>query len=218
MSKLWMVVLGVAVAAVAATAIYLNMNGEEPGIQSARASEGDGLTVEVGPNEHIMGDAAAPVTIIEYASLTCSHCAAFHTEELPTVKKELLDTGKARIVYRDFPLDQLALRAAALVRCAQPPQRPAMLGLLFQTQGTWATSQDPLAALDKIGRAAGMSSEAVQQCLQDENVMDAVIAQRLEGEQKYNINSTPSFIIGGKLYSGVLPAEQMMELVAGLTP
>lgn len=218
MSKLWMAVLGVSIAVVAAVAVNLNMTGDEPSIQSAMASEGNGLTVEIGPNEHIMGDPAAPVTIVEYASLTCSHCAAFHTEELPEVKKELLDTGKARIVYRDFPLDQLALRAAALVRCSQPPQRPAMLSLLFQTQGTWATSQDPLAGLDKIGRAAGMSSEAVRQCLQDEAVLDAVIAQRLEGEQKYNINSTPSFVIGGKLYSGVISAEQMMELVAGLTP
>lgn len=218
MSKLWVIVLGSVIAAVAAAALYLNVSGEQPGIPMANASDAGGLAVEVGPNEHIIGDVDAPVTIIEYASLTCPHCASFHTEILPDVKEQLLDTGKARLVYRDFPLDQLALRAAALVRCTQPPQRPAMLSLLFRTQQTWAGSDDPIAALNRIGNGVGMSSEAVQQCLQDEEVLDAVIAQRLEGEQKFNVNSTPSFIIGGKLYSGGLSADEIAELVAEQTP
>lgn len=218
MSKLWVIIGSVVVTAVAAVAVYLNFNGTEPSIKPAEASPAGNLTVEVMPDERIMGNADAPVTIVEYASLTCPHCAAFHTQELPKIKEQLLETGKARLVFRDFPLDQLALKAATLVRCAQPLQREPFLTLLFQTQQTWVKSQDPVAALDRIGRSVGMSSAAVQQCLDDQDVVDAVIAQRLEGEQKYNINSTPSFIIGGKLYSGVIEADRMAELVESLTP
>jgi protein-disulfide isomerase len=218
MSKLWVIVLGTAVAAVVAAGLYLNLTGADAGISPAMASESDALVVEVAANEHIIGDPAAPVTIVEYASLTCPHCAAFHTETLPEVKKQLLDTGKARLVYRDFPLDQLALRASALVRCAQPLQRPAMLSLLFQTQATWARAQDPMGALAQIGRGVGMSEAAANACLQDQTVLDAVIAQRLEAEQKYKVASTPSFIIGGKLYGGGLTVEQVVELVAKAKP
>jgi protein-disulfide isomerase len=218
MSKFWIIVLGAVVAVVAGVALYLNMTGQEPGLQTAMAADPDSLTVTIGPGEHIIGDANAPVTIVEYASLTCPHCAAFHADVLPEVKKQFLDTGKARLVFRDFPLDELALRAAVLVRCAQPRQRPAMLGLLFKTQQTWARSPDPAAALDQIGRSVGMSSNAVQQCLQDQTLVDAVIAQRLEGDQTYHVSSTPSFIIGGKLYAGALTVEQIGELIAKLTP
>jgi protein-disulfide isomerase len=213
MSKLWVIVLGTAVAAVVAAGLYLNLTSTDAGISQAMASDPDALVVEVAADEHIIGDPNAPVTIVEYASLTCPHCAAFHTEILPEVKKQLLDTGKARLVYRDFPLDQLALRASALVRCALPLQRPAMLSLLFQTQATWARSQDPMGALTQIGRGVGMSEAAANACLQDQTVLDKVIAQRLEGEQKYKVASTPSFIIGGKLYGGGLSVEQMVELV-----
>ena len=195
MSKLWVIVLGVAIAAVVAVGVYLNFSSEDADISSVVMTDPDALVVEVGPDEHIIGDPAAPVTIIEYASLTCPHCARFHTDILPEVKEKVIGTGKARLVFRDFPLDQVALRASALVRCALPPQRGPMLDLLFQTQSTWGASQDPIGALTQIGNAAGMSSEAVSSCLNDQSVLDAVIAQRLEGEQKYKINSTPSFII-----------------------
>jgi protein-disulfide isomerase len=218
MSKLWVIVLGAAVTAVVAAGLYLNMNGTDAAISPAMANDPDALVVEVAANEHIMGNPDAPVTIVEYASLTCPHCAAFHTDTLPEVKKQLLDTGKARLVFRDFPLDQLALRAAGLVRCAQPLQRPAVLKLLFQTQQTWARSQDPLGALDQIGRAVGMSEAVTKACFQDQAILDAVIAQRLEAEQKYKVASTPSFIIGGKLYGGGLSVDQIVELVAAATP
>ncbi|MCA8927222.1 MAG: DsbA family protein [Alphaproteobacteria bacterium] len=218
MSKLWLIGRRAALALVATAAVSLSLGGGVPAGSQARAADTGDLAVEIGPDEHVIGDANAPVTIVEYASLTCPHCARFQTEVLPEVKKQLLDTGKARLVFRDFPLDQLALRAAALVRCAQPLQRPAMLSLLFETQQTWATSQDPLGALDQIGRAVGMSSEVVQKCLNDQTLLDAVIAQRLEGEKKYNVNSTPSFVIGGKLYAGEMSVEEIAKLVADATP
>ena len=109
MSKLWVIVLGTAVAAVVAAGLYLNLTSTDAGISQAMASDPDALVVEVAADEHIIGDPNAPVTIVEYASLTCPHCAAFHTEILPEVKKQLLDTGKARLVYRDFPLGSAGL-------------------------------------------------------------------------------------------------------------
>ena len=218
MSKLWVIVLGVVVAAVVAVGVYLNLGNGQSTLPQAMASDPDALQVEIGQDELVIGDAAAPVAIIEYASLTCPHCANFHANVLPQVKEDLLDTGKAKLVFRDFPLDQLALRASMLVRCGPPAGRPAMLKMLFQTQSTWARSEDPVAALTQIGRAAGMSDSSIEACFKNQEVVDAVVAQRLEAEQKYKINSTPSFIIGGKLYGGGITAEQIAELVASQTP
>ena len=214
MSKLWLIVGGAVVVVLVAVGLYLNLTGEETDLQQAYATDsGSELEVAVADDEHIIGNIDAPVTIVEYASLTCSHCASFHADTLPEVKEQVIDTGKARLVFRDFPLDRHAPAAHMLVRCVAPAKRSAMLDLLFATQDTWARSQDPQSELDRIGRSAGMTSEAVKSCLNDQSVFDAVIAQRLEGEQKYQIQSTPSFIIGGKLYRGGISAEQMVEIV-----
>lgn len=214
MSKLWLIVGGAVVVVLVAVGLYLNLTGEETGLQQVYATDsGSELEVAVADDEHIIGNIDAPVTIVEYASLTCSHCASFHADTLPVVKEQVIDTGKARLVFRDFPLDRHALDAHVLVRCVAPTKHSAMLDLLFATQDTWARSQDPQSEFDRIGRSAGMTSEAVKSCLNDQSVFDAVIAQRLEGEQKYQIQSTPSFIIGGKLYRGGISAEQMVEIV-----
>src|SRR6185312_15839778 len=104
------------------------------------------------PQDHVLGKADAPITITEYASLTCPHCAEFDRDTLPKIKKNWIDTGKAKLVYRDFPLDQLALRAAMLARCAPPDRYFAFINTLFQSQDTWARSSDPEQALERIGR------------------------------------------------------------------
>ncbi len=168
--------------------------------------------------EIVYGDADAPVTIIEYASLTCPHCADFHTEILPGVKERLLDPGKAKLVYRNFPLDQLAVLAAVMVRCNTGTRRNAMLDVLFSTQETWATSPDPVAALRNIGRAAGMTDQALDACFNDQQIIDGVIKERLDAENQYQINSTPSFVVDGEVYRGGLTVEQITELVESLQP
>ena len=163
------------------------------------------------------GSADAPVTIVEYASLTCPHCANFHASVLPKLKEGPIAEGKARLIFRDFPLDGLALRAAALARCGGPERRLAILDLLFESQGAWAQSQDPLGALAAIGKLAGLKEEASRACMDDRGMFDRIIAEAQEGEQKHMVRSTPSFIIDDQLYRGGLTADDMIDVIDSKT-
>ena len=125
------------------------------------------------PGEQILGDPDAPVTLIEYASLTCPHCAQFHTEVLPDLKERYIATGKVRLIYRDFPLDERALMAAALAHCAGPDRYFGFLDVLFETQSSWARAEDYLGALKKLGKLGGMSDEQMDQCLADDELTNA---------------------------------------------
>jgi protein-disulfide isomerase len=148
----------------------------------------------------VLGQANAPVTVIEYASMTCPHCAMFHSEELPKLKQEYIDTGKVRLVFREFPLDGLALEAAKLARCAGPDRYFAMLDALFRQQMVWARPADkaaPLAELQRTARAVGIGEDAFRACSADKELGDEILARRLEGDQKHQIRSTPGFVING---------------------
>ncbi len=162
------------------------------------------------------GDANASVTIVEYASLTCPHCANFHLETLPSLKKGALADGKARLIYRDFPLDGLALRASALARCGGPDRRLAIVELLFESQQSWARSQDPIGALAQIGKLAGLKEEQSRACMEDRGMFDRIIAEAQEGEQKHGVRSTPSFVVDRTLYRGGLTADEMNEVIDAL--
>jgi protein-disulfide isomerase len=161
---------------------------------------GRGHAAEV--TEHVLGDPAAPVTIIEYASLTCPHCAAFHRDELPAIKAKYIDTGKVKLAYRDFPLDQLALQAAVLAHCAGDARYFKFLNAMFASQGTWARAGDPIAALKQLAKLGGLPEAEADACLADRAMQDGVLQARLDGEQKFNVSSTPTLIIDGKIYNG----------------
>ena len=165
-----------------------------------------------------LGSPDAPVEVIEYASLTCHHCATFHNEVLAQVKKELIDTGKVRLVYRDFPLDRIALEAAILARCVAPERYFPVLSVLFSKQEDWSHGKDPVEALARIGALAGLSRPAYDACRADKALQDSVVQSRLEGEQKHGVESTPSFVIGGKTYKGVLPIDEFKKAVEPLLP
>jgi protein-disulfide isomerase len=165
------------------------------------------------PQEQILGDPDAPVTIIEYASLTCPHCAQFHTEVLPELKERYIDPGKVRLIYRDFPLDQMALTAAALAHCAGPERYFSMLDVLFETQSNWARADNPVTALKRLGKLGGLTEEEMQACLSDQELTDGILQTRLEGQNQYDIGSTPTFVIDGKTYSGSLDVEGFSELL-----
>jgi len=160
---------------------------------------------EIGPNEHVLGKADAPVTIIEYASLTCPHCAEFHNVTMPKVKSEFVEKGQARLVFRPFPLDRLALSASLLAQCAPGDGYFSMLAILFRSQQTWEHAQDPVAALKQIGRTAGMTEDAIDKCLADKTVIDQIVAGMKEAQEKFKVDATPTFIINGKSYPGALP-------------
>lgn len=157
----------------------------------------------IGADERIMGDPAAPVTIIEYASLTCPHCAAFHSEILPILKSDYIDAGKVRLVFRNFPLDGLALRASALADCAGENRFFGFLDVLFRTQATWSRAADPIEGLRAIASQGGMSDDQFTACLQNEALLDKIVGERLTGADMFGIDSTPSFIIQGRRYGAL---------------
>jgi protein-disulfide isomerase len=164
----------------------------------------------------VIGKADAKVTIIEYASLTCPHCATFHAEVLPALKTEYLDTGKARLIYRDFPLDNLAFAGAILARCGGPEKYFTFLNVLFAQQRQWATASDPKAALTQIARLGGISAEQFDKCLADKALGDYILNARLEGNQKFNVNSTPTLIINGKTEAGVPSLDDLRKKLDAL--
>jgi protein-disulfide isomerase len=158
------------------------------------------------------GDEKAPVTIIEYASMTCPHCAAFHATTYPELKKRYIDTGKVRFIFREFPLDQLALAGFLLARCAGPDKYFPMIDTLFQLQKEWLV-QKPLAPLLAIAKQAGMSEQAFNECLQDQKLIDGIEDVR-QRAIKLNVQSTPSFFINGKPMRGNYSIEEFEKAMA----
>lgn len=165
------------------------------------------------PQEHSLGDPQAPVTIIEYASLTCPHCAHFHTEILPELKERYIAPGKVRLIYRDFPLDQRALTAAALAHCAGPDRYFSFLDVLFQTQASWAQADDHVAGLKRLGKLGGLSDAEMDACLADQELTDGILRTRLEGQNEYDIGSTPTFIIDGQAHAGARDIDEFSALI-----
>ncbi|WP_366554088.1 DsbA family protein [Aquibaculum sediminis] len=154
--------------------------------------------------DRVLGESEAPVTIIEYSSLTCPHCARFHREILPEVKSEWIEEGRAKLAYRHFPLDGLALRAA-MVANAMPTDRAffAFIEVLFETQAQWSQAQDPLEALARHAQLAGLSQERFNAAVEDEPGMNAILEGFVEARDEFGVNSTPTFFANGEKVEGV---------------
>jgi protein-disulfide isomerase len=163
--------------------------------------------------ESAIGDPAAPVTIIEYSSLTCPHCAAFHVSTLPELKKRYIDTGKVRLVLRDFPLDQVALKAAVLAHCVGPERRPQFIDVFFAQQSSWARAKDPVQALKQLAQLGGLGATQADACLADKGLEEAVLQARLDGQEQFDIASTPTFIVDGKSYAGDQSVEKFAQII-----
>lgn len=161
----------------------------------------------------MLGDAAAPVTVIEYASFTCPHCAAFHSQILPEVKEKLIDSSQMNLVFRDFPLDGVALRAGMLARYLPKDAYFPFIDILFSQQATWTRAGDPIEELRKYGRLSGLSDETMDICLADEALADKIIALRQEAEATYNVAATPSFVIDDTLREGGLSYDALARFV-----
>ncbi len=160
-----------------------------------------------------LGAADAPLTIIEYASMTCSHCAAFHLETFPLLKKNYIDTGKARFVLREFPLDALAAAAFMLARYAGD-KREAMVDLLFAQQKNWAFVDKPLDALENMVKQAGIGSEDFKKCLQDNALYQNVLKVRERASSKFGVDSTPTFFLNGQRKKGEISPGELDKLLA----
>jgi protein-disulfide isomerase len=159
---------------------------------SARAG-----TTDVGEALEIrsLGDPNAPVTLTEYSSLGCPHCKSFHENTLPTLKKEYIDTGKVRLIYRDFPLGSRAMAAAMLTRCAPKTLYFGMLELFFDKQAVWSQSEDAIGALSSVAKHGMMTNDDVLDCLQKQELMDGVRSIKEDGTARFDIESTPTFVI-----------------------
>ncbi|MDA0702571.1 MAG: DsbA family protein [Proteobacteria bacterium] len=162
---------------------------------SARAAE---QTLEEMLADRVLGDPEAPITIYEYASLACPHCATFHSEVLPKVKEKYIDTGKAKLVYRDFPTGgdggSRATIAAMLARCAPPQQYFGFLDVLFRTQASWFSAPDPIAALGQIGQLGGMGAETFDACMNNEALFNGIRDAQVRYGKDLHVESTPTFI------------------------
>ena len=199
----------VAVAAIAA-GVWFGTRPSSPAVApQAAAQTADKTTLlQVQPNDHVLGDPKAPITLIEYASLTCPHCAHFSVAVLPELKKKWIDTGKVKLIYRDFPLDQTALKAAQLAECAGKDKYFGVIDMIFETQSKWATATDPMADLGKSLRIAGMGEAEVKACLANDAVANGVVADYRGGET-LGVNSTPTLFINGTEFKGARSVEEM---------
>ena len=168
--------------------------------------------------EIVLGKDDAPVTIIEYASLTCPHCADFHVNVLPTLKEKYIDTGKVKFIMQEFPLDGLALRASMLARCSGEQKVKGFIGIFFEQQNIWAASEKPLEELARITRLGGMSQQSFDACLANESLMKQLVQSRQDGQDKHDIKATPSFIIDGKTHSGLSTIEEFDKILKPLLP
>jgi protein-disulfide isomerase len=199
----------VAVAAIAA-GVYFGTRLSSPGpAPTPVAQTADKATLlSAQPTDHVLGDPKAPITLIEYASFTCPHCAHFSVAVLPEVKQKWIDSGKVKLVYRDFPLDQTALKAAQLAECAGKDRYFGVVEMIFATQQKWATASDPIGELAKSLRIAGMSEADVKACLANDKVQNDVIAD-YKGGETLGVNSTPTLFINGEQFKGARSVEEL---------
>jgi protein-disulfide isomerase len=197
-------------AAIAALGVLIGTSGL---VLPALAQPSQQDLLQAGPlGEMVLGAENAPVTIIEYASMTCGHCANFHERTFPELKKRYIDTGKARLLFREFPLDPLAAAGSMLARCAGKDRYFAIVDILFRTQKQWVV-QRPLEPLMGIARQAGFTKESFEACLANQQVLDGIEWVRARGAEKFGVNSTPTFFINGKIHRGDIPIEELDKLI-----
>ena len=169
-------------------------------------------------DDRILGSAEAPITLIEYSSLTCPHCAAFHADALPQIKESWIADGRVRLVYRHFPLDATSLRAAAVANCIEGDRYFGFLDLLFKSQKRWAKSSDPLKALGQMARLAGLSQEKFEACANDEAELDRILVRRQDGIETYDVQSTPTLIVNGRKVSGARSFDFLEKIFKEIVP
>lgn len=163
-------------------------------------------------DEITLGKEDAPVTIIEYASTTCPHCAHFDQTTFPELKKRYIETGKVRYIFREFVLNPLDAAAVMLLRCTEKDKYFPLLETLFHKQNEWVV-QKPLPPLLAIAKQVGFSEEKFNQCLSNQELLNKITAIRLRASEKFGVNSTPTFFINGKISRGDMSIEEMEKAI-----
>lgn len=159
-----------------------------------------------------LGKDDAKVTVVEYASMTCPHCAHFAETTFPELKSKYIDTGKVRYILREFPFDPRAEAGFMLARCAGDNYYP-MVDVLFRQQQNWATVDNVKNALLQLAKLAGFTQESFDKCLTDQALLDQVRSVQKRGADEFKVDSTPTFFINGKTYKGALSIEEMSAII-----
>jgi protein-disulfide isomerase len=201
MRKIWFVLVGILSIALAAP---------KPVLADAKS----GLVVT--KDDRILGNPDAPITIVEYASLTCPHCAHFANDVLPELKKKWIDPGKVKLVFRDFPLDEPALRAAMIARCAPPERFYAYVDTFFAAQDKWVMARDYREALARLVKLGGMSQNEFENCLKDTALENKIVEGRLVASKELDVGSTPTFFINGTKFAGAPTLEEFDKVLSSL--
>ena len=156
-----------------------------------------------------IGEEKAPIKIIEFASLTCGHCAKFHNEVFPLIKEKYIDKGKIFFTYNDFPLDKFALKASVVARCSGNKKFFSFLKVLYNKQKDWTRTQDPFKSLLKIAKLGGLKNDEIKVCVGNKSIEDGLLKQRLKSTKIYDIKATPTLYINGEKYDGDLSFEAL---------
>ena len=159
--------------------------------------------LQVQETDRVLGDPNAPVTLIEYASMTCSHCGNFHNNFLPDIEKAYISTGKVKLVMRDLPWDNMALGISKVARCVPKDQFYMLVKAFFRSQDSWLKSMDPLGEIKKIARFAGMDGATVDRCVKDADLHEEVLASKTMATDVLNVKGTPTFFINGERVQGL---------------
>jgi protein-disulfide isomerase len=179
----------------------------------AHAAEAVDLEAATAPR--VLGDPNAPLTMIEYSSMTCPHCASFHVNSFKPIVETYVETGKLKFELRDFPLDQYALRAAAMARAIDGKRYFALVDLIFKQQSSWTRSGNPIDALKKIGRLAGISADVADAHMTDNALLDSILNGRIAAQKDYDVNSTPTFVVGDEIVRGAERFETFQKVIDG---
>jgi protein-disulfide isomerase len=163
--------------------------------------------------DRVLGSEKASVTVVEYASMTCSHCARFHTTVYPEFKKKYIDSGKVRFMLREFPLDPIAAGAFALARCLPEGKYYPMVEVLFEQQKNWAFVPDPPKALLAIAKQAGFTEQSFEACLTDQKLSQAIEESARRANEKFGVSGTPTFFINGQMLRGEATLDALSKVI-----
>jgi len=205
-------------AAVALATAVLGVSSLSPFAGQALAADSVPVAELMKPDalaDMVLGNDKASVTVIEYASMTCPHCANFQQNTFPELKKRYIDTGKIRYIFREFPLDNLAAAASMLARCAGKDDKEkyfALVDTLFQQQRQWAVEK-PIPPLLAIAKQAGFTEQTFNACLANQQILDGIESVRKRAVDTFKVQSTPTFFINGAVYPGAMSIDEMAKLI-----
>jgi len=171
--------------------------------------------LEVKDNDFVIGEKDAPITIIEYASMSCSHCASFHNTTLNDIKTEYIDTGKVRFVFRDFPFNYPALLGSMMMRCIPNEVRYDYMNALYMLQKSWVVTENAktLQELYKIMQSGGMTKEEFDACYSNQDLENEILENVIAAQKEFNIRSTPSFLVNGVLVEGNKNIKEFRQII-----